>query len=163
MAEGSGAVEITTSSMLMEIKDITEVLRWFRQEQHRRVVVIVTDSMSTLQKVQKEYLYADWMEIILRGPFDHITWIFGPGHSEVVGNEQVDVLAGAAVIDNNLTGPTQCIKDHLALSTTQVSSYTLNLLKEKGVQAGKVPMIPAEKQQGAGRISNYFKQSAYLH
>ena len=52
LAEGSGAVEITTSSMLMEIKAITETLRWLRQEKHRRVV-IVTDSMSTLQKVQK--------------------------------------------------------------------------------------------------------------
>ena len=58
VAEVSGAVEITTSSMLIEIKAITEALRWLRQEKHRRVV-IVTDSMSTLQKVQKEYLYAD--------------------------------------------------------------------------------------------------------
>jgi len=47
--EGSGAVEITTSSMLMEIKAITEALRLLRQENHRRVV-IVTDSMSTLKK-----------------------------------------------------------------------------------------------------------------
>ena len=37
LAEGSGAVEITTSSMLMEIKAITEALRWLRQEKHRQL------------------------------------------------------------------------------------------------------------------------------
>ena len=47
LAEGSGAVEITTSSMQMEIKAITDALRWLRQENHRRVV-FVTDSVSTL-------------------------------------------------------------------------------------------------------------------
>ena len=43
------------------------------------------------------------MEIILRGPFDQITWIFSLGPAGVVGNERADVLAGTAVIDNNLT------------------------------------------------------------
>ena len=47
VAEVSDAVEITTSSMLMETKAITEALRWLRQEKHRRVV-IVTDSIDTL-------------------------------------------------------------------------------------------------------------------
>ena len=32
VAEGSGAVEITTSSMEMEIKATTVALRWLRQE-----------------------------------------------------------------------------------------------------------------------------------
>ena len=63
VAEGSGAVDITTSSMLMEVKAITEALRYLRENQQRRAV-IVTDSMSTLQKVKKENLYADWVPII---------------------------------------------------------------------------------------------------
>ena len=98
----------------------------------------MTDSVSKTQKVQNENLYADWMDIILRSPFDQITWIFSAGHAVVVDNEWADVLAGAAVIDNNLTldPPTvlQCTKDHLALSIAQASSYTLTLLKEKGVK-----------------------------
>ena len=124
----------------MEIKAITEALRWLRQEQHKRVV-IVTDSMSTLQKVQKEFLYADWIDIILKGPFERVTWIFSPGHAGVVGNERADVLAASATIDNNLTlDPStvlQYVQEHLALSRPQDSSYTLTLLKEKGVQAGE--------------------------
>ena len=101
----------------------------------------MTDSVSTLQKVQTEYLYADCMDIILRGPFDQIIWIFRLGHAGVVCNERATVLAGAAVIENILTldPPTvlQCIKDLLALRRKQTSAYTLPILKEKGVQVGK--------------------------
>ena len=76
MAEGSGADEITTSSMQMDLK----ALRWLRQENHGRVV-IVTDFMSTLHKVQKECLYADRIDIILVGLFEQIIWIFSPDHA----------------------------------------------------------------------------------
>ena len=44
--------------MLMEIKAISEALKYL-QEQRIRKAVIVTDSMSTLQKVKKELMYAD--------------------------------------------------------------------------------------------------------
>ena len=47
VAEGSDVVEITTFSMQMEIKAITEDVRWLLQENNRRIIV-VTDSMSTL-------------------------------------------------------------------------------------------------------------------
>ena len=50
VAEGSGAVDLTTSSMLMEVKAITEALRYLQLHQHKRALII-TDSMSTLQKV----------------------------------------------------------------------------------------------------------------
>ena len=58
IAESSGAVDITTPSMLMEIKAISEALKYL-QEQRIRKAVIVTESMSTLQKIKKEYMYAD--------------------------------------------------------------------------------------------------------
>ncbi len=52
--EGSGAVDITTSSMLMEAKAITEALRYL-QTNHLKREIIVTGSMSTstLQKSAK--------------------------------------------------------------------------------------------------------------
>ena len=74
------------------------------------------------------------MNLILKDPFEHVIWIFSPGHAGVVDNERADILVRAAIIDNNLTldPPTvlQCIQDHLALIRTQASSYTLTLLKE---------------------------------
>ena len=36
VAEGSGAVDLTTSSMLMEVKAITEALRYLQQDQHKK-------------------------------------------------------------------------------------------------------------------------------
>ena len=45
--------------MLMEIKAISEALKYLQQQGIKKAV-IVTDSMSTLQKVKKELLYADW-------------------------------------------------------------------------------------------------------
>ena len=52
VVEGSGAVDITTSSMLMEVKTITEALRYL-QTNHLKREIIVTDSMSTLQNQQR--------------------------------------------------------------------------------------------------------------
>ena len=139
MAEGSGAVDITTSSMVMEVIAITEALRYLRENQHMRAV-IVTDSMSTLQKVQKEYLYADWVPIISDSCLERFTWIFSPGHAGVKGNERADSLAGDAVIDNNLTldSPTviHCVTKQSVASRPESSSYTLSFLKDKGVQLG---------------------------
>ena len=47
VAEDSCAVEITVSSMSMEIKGVTEALLYLKESQHRKAVN-VTDSMSTL-------------------------------------------------------------------------------------------------------------------
>ena len=65
VAEISGAVDISTSSMLMEVKAITEALHYLIENQHRRAA-IVTYSMRSLQKIQKKYLYLDWVRIIKR-------------------------------------------------------------------------------------------------
>ena len=43
--EGSGAVDMTASSMAMEVKAATEALRFLSETPHRKAV-IVTDSMS---------------------------------------------------------------------------------------------------------------------
>ena len=67
IAEGSGAVEMTTSSMLMEIKAISEALIYL-QENRIKNAVIVTDSMSTLQKVKKEYMYVDCLKTAQQYP-----------------------------------------------------------------------------------------------
>ena len=47
----------------MEVKAITEALRYLQSKQYRRSI-IVTDSMSTLQKINNENIYADWEPII---------------------------------------------------------------------------------------------------
>ena len=96
--------------------------------------------MSTLQKVKKEYLYADWFKVLQESALERLTWVFSPGHLGVVGNERADRLAGTAAVDNNLTldppSVVQCVKQHLESVRPPSSSFTLSHLKEKGVQAG---------------------------
>ena len=140
VGEGSGAVEVTTSSMQMEVKAITEALRYIQLNQHSKAV-IVTDSMSTLEKVKKEYLHADWMKIFSDSKLEKIIWIFSPGHAGVRGNERADELAGTAPIDNNyVLDPTtvlQTIKEHLIQQRPPSSSHSVAILKDKNVQAGE--------------------------
>ena len=140
MGEGSGAVEVTTSSMVMEIKAVTEALKHLQQQQYTRAVII-TDSMSTLQKVEKECMYADWLEPLRNSALERITWIFSPGHAGVTGNERADSLAGSAAINNDLVldPPTvlQCVKENLLQNRPPSSSYTVSRLQEKNVQPGE--------------------------
>ena len=137
--EASGAIELTTSSMIMEIKAITEALKYM-QDTHQERAVIVTDSMCTLQKVMNCFLYADWAPIINNSALERLVWIFTPGHAGVEGNERADRLADAAIIDNNITldGPTvlQIVAEQLKEKRPQSSSHTLSILKDKGIQAG---------------------------
>ena len=135
IAEGSGAVEITTSSTLMEVKAITVALRHLQSMQYRRAI-IVTDSMSTLQKFSKENLYADWVNHHFKQ-----TWTT-PGHACVQGNERADSLAGTATTDNNniiIDPPTiiKCVPEQIMASRPESSSYRLSLPKDKGVQPGE--------------------------
>ena len=138
VAEGSGVVELTKSSMLMEVKVITEALCYLQTHQHSRAV-IVTDSISTLQKISMEYLYVDRVSIICYSSIERLTWIFNSGHAGVQGDERADSLAGKAVIDNNLTiDPAtviQCVSDQLIASRPQSASYTLFPLERKGGSA----------------------------
>ena len=83
--------------------------------------------MSTLQKVQKELFYSDWLATLRSSSLEKITWIFSPGLVGVVGNERADILAGSAIIDNNLTlDPTtvlQAVSDHLETTRPPNSSH----------------------------------------
>ena len=112
-------------------------MRYIQSKQYRRVI-IVTDSMSTLQKISKENLYADWGPIISSRKLERLIWVFSPGHDGVEGNERADSFAGTAAVDNNLTNdpPTviQCVTEQVVTSRPESSSYTLSLLKDKGVQ-----------------------------
>ena len=96
--------------------------------------------MSTLQKVEKESMYADWLEPLRNSRLERVTWIFSPGHAGVTGNERADSLAGTAAIDNDLIldPPTvlQCVQENLLQNRPPSSSHTVSLLKEKNIQPG---------------------------
>ena len=59
--------------------------------------------MSSLEKVKKNMLHADWKRHINGSKLDNVRWIFCPGHAGVKGNERADELAGQAKIRGTLT------------------------------------------------------------
>ena len=138
--ELNGATALTTSSMCMEIKAISEALRWIKDTSHQRAV-IVTDSMSTLQKIEKGMLYADWSSTIRESSLEKVAWIFCPGHAGVAGNERADKLAGEARVGGRLTldPPTvlAAVQENMRENREESSSHTLMRLKEKGIQRGE--------------------------
>ena len=152
--ESSGATSYTTSSMCMEVKAITEALQWIGTCAYQSVTIL-TDSMSTLVKVKCGFLHADWFSAIKRSNLRAITWIFCPGHAGVRGNERADQLAGSAAIKGSLTldppTVTALVRDHLA-GKSKDSSYTLEILKEKGIQLGQGKL--SNLRNPGRRISN---------
>ena len=137
--EGSGAVETTASSMAMEVKAATEALRFLSENRHRKAV-IVSDSMSMLQKVKKGLLYADWVDLISQSQLQSVTWLFCPGHSGVQGNERADKLAGEAETGDKLTFDSplvlSTVRDYLQSTRPETSSHTMKILQEKNIKAG---------------------------
>ena len=140
VSEGSGAVELTASSMAMEVKAITQALQYLATTQAKKAV-IATDSMSTLQKIQTGMLYCDWINLIKNSKLQTITWLFCPGHSGVRGNERADELAGAAMIGDQMTLDPPLVlatvKEDLCSKRPESTSYTLQMLKNKNIKAGE--------------------------
>ena len=136
--EQGGATSLTTSSMCMEIKAITEMLEWIKNLPYTRAICL-TDSQSTLAKIDTSKLYADWLKAINASNLQKLLWIFCPGHAGVHGNERADTLAGMADIAGELTldPPTvlSLVKDLLSKKRVYTSNTT-DVLKGKGIQRG---------------------------
>ena len=130
---------MTTSSMAMEIKAISEALEWVTQQEIQHVL-IATDSMSTLEKIRCGNLYADWVGLIKQSRLKKVTWLFCPGHAGVCGNERADKLAGTAFVGGGLTLDPRTVinlaKEGLAKKPPDAPSYTLETIVEKGVERG---------------------------
>ena len=101
VSEDSAACNSTMSSMMTEINAVTLALTWLKDADYSRVV-IVTDSLSTLEKVRQGNLHADWVSLINQSSIQRIVWIYCPGHAGVKGNEVSDRLTGNVEINENV-------------------------------------------------------------
>ena len=136
--EQGGATTLTTSSMCMEIKAITEMLEWIKNIQYTHVIYL-TVSQSTLSKIDTSMLYADWLKAINASNLQNLLWIFCPGLAGVCGNERADKLAGMVDIAGELTlnPPTvlSLVKDLQSKKRTETSNTT-DILKGISIQRG---------------------------
>ena len=56
-------IDVTTSSMVMEIKVFTKALSNL-QLKKCKMDIHFNDSMSNFQKVKMKYMYTDWLELL---------------------------------------------------------------------------------------------------
>ena len=137
--ENAGATRTTTSSMCMEVKAITEALGWLNTTNYTSAV-FVTDSMSSLEKVKKNMLHADWKRHINGSKLDGVRWIFCPSHAGVRGKERADELASQGEIRGTLTlDPATVLasaQEKVLKEEENEESHTLDELKRKGIRRG---------------------------
>ena len=100
--------------MKMEMVTITKALEWATSMPPGPThLAILTDSQSTLRRIEKNMLRSEWLESINRGGLRSIVWIFCPGHSGVRGNEAADRLAGEATVGDDIKPDRNDILDRL--------------------------------------------------
>ena len=98
--------------------------------------------MSTLSKIQRGLIHADWVGPIFQSNPRKLTWLFCPGHAGVRGNERADWLAGSAQPgDARLLLDTKTVlslvREELQRHTNNpTDSHTLKRVHERGVPRG---------------------------
>ena len=142
--EASGATERITSSMRMEVEAISRALQWIVQSKPETThAVIVTDSQSTLRKVEKNALRREWMDAIRNSPLRSIKWIYCPGHAGIGGNEKADQLATEAVVGGTVgldkTEIVRLVEDKMKKEEEAETNdyYGITRMKEMGVKRGE--------------------------
>ena len=64
--------------------------------------IILTDSMSLLQKVKSGMESPDWNASVVDIHLRKLLWVYCPGHAGVKGNNRADRLAGKAALTSGL-------------------------------------------------------------
>ena len=88
----------------MEVEAVTHFLGWIASRGDRRTThaIILTDSMSLLQKVKSGMGSPDWNVLMVDIHVRKLLWVYCPGHAGVEGNDQADRLVGKATITYGL-------------------------------------------------------------
>jgi len=78
-------------------------------------IIVTTDSMAILCKIQSGYLPGEWFDLCVAHPTTKMTWVFVSGHSGDTCNETADMLASSC---SNFT-PLNLFPSDLKLMGTQ--------------------------------------------
>jgi ribonuclease HI len=138
--EDSAAYEVSTSSLTMETEAVTHALRWIASRGNSQTThaIILTDSMSLLQKVKSGMGSPDWHVSMFDIHLRKILWVYCPGHAGVKGNDRADRLAGKATITGGLRlGRSEVVRSlrHYLRAQSQ-GHHTIDHLEERGIERG---------------------------
>ena len=84
----------------MEVEAVTHALRWIASIGDSRIThaIILTDSVSMLQKVKSEMGSPDWNVSMVDIDLPKLLWVYCAGHAGGKGNDRADRLAGKATL-----------------------------------------------------------------
>ena len=89
----------------MEVDAVTHALRWIASGGHSQIThaIILTNSMSLLQKVKNGMGNPDWNVSVVDIHLPKLLWVYCPGHGRLKGNDsEADRLEGKATLTSCL-------------------------------------------------------------
>ena len=100
--------------------------------------ILLTDSMSLLQKVKSGMESPDWNVLMVDIHLRKLLWVYCPGHAGVKRNDRADRLAGKAHLTSGLLlRKSEVLRSlrHYLWAQSQ-GHYTTDRLEERGVERG---------------------------
>ena len=138
--EDSAAYAVLTSSLTMEVETVTHALRWTASngDSHTTHDIILTDSMSLLQKVKSGMGSPDRNVSMVDIHLRKLHWMYCPGHAGVKGNNRADRLASKATLTSGLLLERFEVLRSLRhyLRAQSQGHHTIDRLEERGVERG---------------------------
>ena len=88
----------------MQVEAVIHALRWTasRGDSQTTHAILLTDSVSLLQKVKSGMGSPDWNVSTVDIHLRKLLWVYCPGHAGVKGNDRADRLAGKATLTSGL-------------------------------------------------------------
>ena len=128
----------------MEMEAVTHALRWIasRCDSQASHAIILTDSMSLLQKGKSGTGSPDWPVSMFDIHLRRILWMYCPGHAGVKGNNRADRLAGKTTTTVGLRlGRSEVLRSlrHYLWAQSQ-GHHTIDRLEERGIERRSVQL-----------------------
>ena len=81
-----------TSSTRIELEAIRNALKAIKDMKAPPTIIVATDSMAILCKIQSGYLPGEWFDLRDAHSTIKVIWVFVPGHTGVTCNETADIV-----------------------------------------------------------------------
>ena len=152
--EDSAAYTVSTSSLTMEVEAVTHTLRWTasRGDSQMTHTIILTDSVSLLQKVKSGMGSPDWNVSTVDIHLRKLPWVYCPGHAGVKGNDPDNTTLTGGL----LLGRSEVFRRlrHYMWAQNQ-AHHAINRLEERDVERGSAIQSSLKGQERAiGKQTN---------
>ena len=133
----SGAYRITTSTLTMEVEAVTHAVQWLASQRDTQIIIL-TDPVNLLQKVQSGVVCSDWHTAMYNLRPHRLLWVYCPCHVGVSGKDPRDRPAGTAdTTSGRQLGRTEIFRNlRNFLNMKRPEHHSTDRLKKRGVEKG---------------------------